>query len=133
MLRFIGAAALAVGASLAFSAPAAALPGCDAFLQKLRADGGEIGLDYNRALVVSRVHSTTINYDINTRADVDGTLTCQGDQFMRFEAHVLEPLRGRAGEGFERLQQIAIKAALGWDGGKARNATRGLAGEAKEY
>jgi hypothetical protein len=133
MLRFIGAAALAVGASVALSAPAAALPGCDGFLQKLRADGGEIGLDYSRALVISRVHSNTVNYDINTHADVDGTLTCQGDQFVRFEAHVLEPLRGKAGEGFERLQQIAMRAALGWDAGRARNASKELSGEAKAY
>ena len=133
MMRFASAAAFAVAAGLANASPAAALPGCDAFLQKMRAEGGDLGLDYSRALVVSRVHTTTVNYDINTRADVDGTLTCQGDQFMRFEAHVLEPLRGKAGEGFERLQQIALRAALGWDGGKARSASRGMAGEAKEY
>ncbi|MDE3176322.1 MAG: hypothetical protein KGM15_09505 [Pseudomonadota bacterium] len=133
MKRFTWAVAAMVGAGVACATPAAALPGCDAFLQKMRAEGGEIGLDYSRALVVSRVHSTTVNYDINTHADVDGTLTCQGDQFKRFEAHVLEPMRGKAAEGFERLQQIAMKAALGWDGGKARNASRGLAGEAKEY
>ena len=133
MMRMTWAAALAVGAGLTCASPAAALPGCDSFLQKLRADGGELGLDYSRALVVSRVHTNTINYDINTRSDVDGTLTCQGDQFIRFEAHVLEPLRGKATEGFERLQQIALRAALGWDGAKARSAARGLAGEAKEY
>ena len=113
--------------------PAAALPGCDAFLQRLRGDGADIGLDYSRALVVSRVHTNTANFDIQTRADVDGTLTCQGDQFVRFEAHALEPMRGRAAEGFVRLQELALKAALGWDAGRAKSASKGLAGEAREY
>ena len=114
-------------AVIAFASPAAALPGCDAFLQKLRADGADLGLDYSRALVVSRVHTNAANFDIITNADVDGTLVCQGDQFLRFEAHAVEPMRGRAAEGFERLQAVAMRAALGWDGGKAKGASRGLA------
>ncbi len=121
-----------VAAGLAAS-PAAALPGCDSFLQKLRADGADLGVDYSRALVVSRGRSSTANFDIITRSDVDGTLVCQGDQFVRFEAHALEPMRGKASEGFERLQQLALKAALGWDAGKAKSASKGLAGEAREY
>ena len=122
------------GLALALSAgPAAALPGCDAFLAKLRTDGADIGVEYARALVVSRVHSTTQNFDIQTRADVDGTLTCQGDEFVRFEAHALEPMKGRATEGFERLQVLAMRAAMGWDAGKAKSESRGLAGEARDY
>jgi hypothetical protein len=117
----------------ALAAPAQALPGCDAFLQRLRADGADIGLDYARALVVSRVHTAAANFDIVTNANVDGTLTCQGDQFVRFEAHAVEPLRGKAGEGFERLEAVALKAALGWDAGKARSVTKGLAEEARAY
>ena len=133
MKRTGGAVALAAAGLLALCGPAAALPGCDSFLQKMRADGAELGVDYARALVVSRVHTNTINYDISTRADVDGTLTCQGDQFVRFEAHVLEPLRGKAAEGFARLQELAMRAALGWDGGKARAASKSLAAEARDY
>ena len=52
---------------------------------------------------------------------------------MRFEAHALEPLRGRAAEGFERLQTLAMKAALGWDAGKAKSESKGLTGEARDY
>ena len=125
--------ASAVGAALALATPAAALPGCDAFLSKMRADGADIGVEYSRALVVSRVHSNAVNFDITTRSDVDGTLVCEGDQFMRFEAHVLEPLRGKAAEGFERLQELAMRAALGWDGAKAKAESKGLAGEARDY
>jgi hypothetical protein len=128
-----GVAALAAAAWLFVAGPASAMPGCESFLQKLRADGTDIGLDYSRALVVSRVHTNTQNFDISTRADVDGTLTCQGDQFVRFEAHVLEPMRGKAAEGFTRLQELAMKAALGWDGGRAKSISKGLAGEAREY
>jgi len=126
-------AALAAAGVLASAAPAAALPGCDAFLARLRAEGSDLGVDYSRALVVSRVHANTSSYDIVTRSDVDGTLVCQGDQFVRFEAHVLEPLRAKGAEGFEKLQQLALEAALGWDLGKAKNASRGLEGEARDY
>jgi hypothetical protein len=128
-----GAAALAAACFLTLAGPAAAMPGCDSFLQKLRADGADIGLDYSRALVVSRVHSNAQNFDVSTHADVDGTLTCQGDQFVRFEAHALEPIRGKAAEGFARLQELAMKAALGWDGGRAKGVAKGLAGEARDY
>jgi hypothetical protein len=131
MKRWVEAVVAAAG--LALASPAAALPGCDSFLQKLRADGGDLGVDYSRALVVARTHTTTSNFDIMTRADVDGTLVCQGDQFVRFEAHATEPMRGRASEGFERLQQLAMRAALGWDAGKAKSASKGLAGEARDY
>ena len=128
------AAALAAGLGLASATPAAALPGCEAFLQKLRVDGADIGLDYSRALVVSRgAHNSTVNFDVNTQSDVDGTLTCQGDQFVRFEAHALEPLRAKAAEGFDRLQQLAMRVALGWDAGKAKSASKGLSGEARDY
>ena len=126
-------ASLAVFGALLVASPACALPGCEAFLAKLRGDGSDIGVEYSRALVVARVHSSTQTFDIQTKADVDGTLTCQGDVFERFEAHALEPLKGRAGEGFERLQALAMKAALGWDGGKAKAVTRNLSGEAREY
>jgi len=127
-IAFVVIAAAGLAAS-----PAAALPGCDSFLQKLRAEGADLGLDYSRALVVSRFHTTTANFDIVTRSDVDGTLVCQGDQFVRFEAHVLEPMRGKASEGFERLQQLAMRTALGWDAGKAKSAAKGLSGEAHDY
>ncbi len=132
-MKRISWAVAAAALSWAAATPAVALPGCDSFLQKLRADGGDLGLDYSRALVVSRAHTNTANFDIVTRSDVDGTLTCQGDQFVRVEAHAREPMRARASEGFERLQQLALRAALGWDGGKAKSASKGLADEAKEY
>jgi hypothetical protein len=126
-------ATVAVLGALLAATPASALPGCEAFLAKLRADGTDIGLEYSRALVVSRTHTSAQTFDIQTRDDVDGTLTCQGDTFERFEAHALEPMKGRAAEGFERLQALAMKAALGWDGGKAKSESKGLAGEARDY
>jgi len=126
-------ATVAILGALVAASPASALPGCEAFLSKLRTDGADIGVEYSRALVVSRVHSTAQNFDIQTRADIDGTLVCQGDVFVRFEAHALEPMKGRASEGFERLQALAMKAALGWDGGKAKSVSKSLEGEAREY
>jgi len=42
-------------------------------------------------------------------------------------------MHAKSAEGFERLQQVAMKAALGWDVGRAKSESKGLAGEAKEY
>ena len=120
-------------AALALATPAAALPGCDVFLQRLKAEGADIGLDYARALVVSRTRSNQVSYDISTQSDVDGTLVCRGDVFLRFEAHAVEPLKGKAGEGFARLEQIGLKAALGWEPGRAKSAAKGLEAEARDY
>ena len=124
------AAAAAMGLGLTFASPAAALPGCEAFLQKMRAEGSDIGVEYSRALVVSRVHTTRADYDITTNADVDGTLVCQGDQFVRFEAHALEPMRRQVGrglrapatarhEGRARLGRLEIEIRITRAGGRS--------------
>jgi hypothetical protein len=128
-------AALALGVVLApaWVGPASALAGCDAFLEKLRGDASDLQLDYSRALVVSRAKSELSTYDITTHSDVDGTLTCRGDLLMRFEAHVAAPVSPRASTGFDRLQAVALRAALGWDAGKTRDLLRSMSGDAKEY
>jgi hypothetical protein len=95
--------------------PAWAIAGCDAFSNALRAEASDMQVELGRAVVVSRTRSASDMFDITTKVDVDGTLSCRGDQFLRFEARIGEPANARTTTNFERFQTAALKAALGWD------------------
>ena len=69
-------------------------------------------------------------FDITTKMDVDGTLSCRGDQFLRFEARIGEPANARTTTNFERFQAAALKAALGWDAAKSCGVLRGMNSDA---
>lgn len=129
-------AALAVLALMAASSPAAAkagLIGCDAFLDKLRMDAADLQVDFTHAVVVSRTKTDQQVFDITTKSEVDGTLTCKGDVMLRFEAHVAEPASARANTGFERLASAAQHAALGWEAAKAKSTLKSMSADAHEY
>jgi len=129
------AAAIAIGFALAATPTAAKSPlsGCDAFTAALRADASELQVDFTHAIVVSRARSDENVFDITTSGDVDGVLTCRGDTLARFEARVVEPASARAATNFERLEQAALRAALGWDAAKAKAKARAMNADAKEY
>jgi hypothetical protein len=72
-------------------------------------------------------------FDVTTKVDVDATLTCRGDEFVRFEARIGEPANARTTTNFERFQSAALHAALGWDAPKSRGVARGMSADAHEY
>ena len=113
--------------------PAWAIAGCDAFSNALRTEASDMQVEFGRAVVVSRTRSDSNAFDITTRVDVDATLSCRGDQFLRFEARIGEPANARTTTNFERFQAAALKAALGWDGGKSRSVLHGMSVDAGEY
>jgi len=113
--------------------PAWAIAGCDAFSNALRAEASDMQVEFGRAVVVSRTRSDSNVFDITTKVDVDATLSCRGDQFVRFEARIGEPANARTTTNFERFQAAALKAALGWDAAKGRSVLRGLSTDAGEY
>ena len=117
------------------SAPgwAAPLAGCDAFLEKVRTEASDLGVEFTHALVVSRARSDTGMFDITTKSEADGVLTCRGDTLVRFEAHVSEPASARALTAVEKLSAAAIRAALGWDPAKAKDSIHEMAADAKEF
>jgi hypothetical protein len=125
--------ALVCAASVAVSEPAWALAGCEAFTAGLRAGASDMQVEFSRAIVVSRTRSDANVFDVTTRVDVDATLTCRGDEFVRFEARVGEPANARATTNFERFQAAALQAALGWDTSKSRGILRGMTSDAHEY
>ena len=113
--------------------PAWAVAGCDAFTAALRAAASDMGVEFSRAVVVSRTRSDSSVFDVTTKVDVDGNLACRGDEFLRFEARVGEPANARTTTNFERFQAAALKAALGWDAAKSRSVLKGLNADAREY
>ena len=133
MRRPLAFAALALGVACATPPAEAATAGCDDFVQKVRAEGGDLGIDFTHALVVSRNLAHAEIFDISTQAGVDGSLACHSDQIIRFEAHVTEPASARANAAFERLQTMALQAVLGWDAGKSRPLLKGMSADVTEY
>ncbi len=110
-----------------------AIAGCDAFTAALRAEASDMQVEFQHAIVVSRTHSDSNVFDITTRVDVDATLSCRGDEFLRFEARISEPANARTNTNFERFQTAALHAALGWDGGKSRSVLHSMSADAREY
>ena len=126
-------AAVALAAWGADAGPASALAGCDAFSAALRAGASDMGVEFSHAIVVSRTRSDANVFDVTTRVDVDATLSCRGDQFLRFEARISEPANARTTTNFERFQAAALKAALGWDAAKTHGVLKEMSADAREY
>jgi len=136
-LRFGLAGAAALTAAL-FFAPGAAgakssLAGCDAFLANLRKLASDLQVDFTHSVVVSRVRTNLDVFEVTTNSEVDGVLTCRGDELERFEARVAEPASAHALSAFERFENGALRAALGWDAGRASSKLGGMGQDAREF
>jgi hypothetical protein len=130
----IGSTIFAFAAAwIASQGPAWAIASCDAFSNSLKAAASDMQVELGRAVVVSRTRSASDMFDITTKVDVDGTLACRGDQFLRFEARISQPANARTTTNFERFQTAALKAALGWDATKSRGVLHGMSSDAGEY
>jgi hypothetical protein len=125
--------ALAAAVWTASHKAAFAIAGCDAFSAALRAEASDMQVEFQHAIVVSRTRSDSNVFDVTTKVDVDATLSCRGDEFLRFEARISEPANARASTNFERFQTAALRAALGWDPAKSRGVLRGMSADAREY
>jgi hypothetical protein len=131
----LGVAVTLLAAAYAL-APASAKPaliGCDAFVEKLRLGASDMQVDFTHSLVVSRAKANANVFDITTNADVDATLTCHGDDFIRFEVRITEPASARASTSFDRFSEAALRIALGWDAGHSQTTLRDMAGDVREY
>lgn len=127
---------LLAAAGLAAPAPVVAKPaltGCDAFIEKLRLMASDMQVDFTHSLVVSRAKRDVDVFDISTNADVDATLTCHGDEFVRFEARITEPASARAATSFDRFSEAGLRVALNWDAGHSQTTLRDMTGDVREY
>jgi hypothetical protein len=124
---------LALALAGAGAEPAWAIASCDAFSAALRAGASDLGVDLSHAIVVSRTRSDANVFDVTTKVDVDGTLSCRGDELLRFEARISEPADARTTTNFERFEAAALRAALGWDAAKSRGVLHDMSADAREY
>ena len=106
---------------------------CDAFIDKLRSAASDLGVDFGHALVVSRARSDIDVFDITTNFEIDGDMSCRAGKLLRFEARMSEPASSRSDSQFEAFQAAVLRAALGWEAGKAKSAVRAMAADAREY
>jgi hypothetical protein len=124
-------AALALAPQGVFAKPP--LLGCDAFIANLRKIASDLQVDFAHSIIVSRAKSSANVFDVTTNGDVDGTLTCRGDEMERFEARVAEPASARALSNFERFETAGLRAALGWDQAKAQSKVREMSADARDF
>ena len=124
---------VALGLALLTTPAGAADISCDAFIDKLRVAASDLGVDFTHALVVSRARSDIDVFDITTKSEIDGDMSCRSGQLLRFEARMSEPANSRSDSQFEAFQAATLRAALGWEPGKARTTARAMAAEAREY
>jgi len=133
MRRELALAVLWLGLLAAPARAQGGLAGCDAFIDNLRAAAGDLRIDFAHALIVSRARNDLDVFDVTTNSEVDGTLTCRKDSLLRFEARVAMPMTARQASQFEGLQAAALRAALGWEAGKAKSTARDMSADAREY
>ncbi len=70
---------------------------------------------------------------LQSGAEVDGTLKCRGDAFVRFEARVTLPAKDKALADFVSLGQAALMTAFRWERAKAQTVERAMSQDAAEY
>ena len=124
---------LAMASAPLAAASKPALTGCDAFIEKLRLAASDMQVDFTHSLVVSRAKTEVNVFDITTNVDVDATLTCHGDEFIRFEARIIEPASARASTSFDRFSEVGLRAAMGWDAGHSQSTLHDMAADVREY
>jgi len=129
----LAGALIKFGLALLATPAGAADINCDAFIDKLRTAASDLGVEFGHALVVSRARSDVDVFDITTKSEIDGDMSCRAGQLLRFEARMSEPATSRSDSQFEGFQAAALRAALGWEAGKARSTVRAMASEARDY
>src|ERR1700734_4254322 len=79
-----------------------AIAGCPAFSPALRTEASDMQVEFGRAVVVSRTRSDSNVFDVTTKVDVDATLSCRGDEFLRFEPGIGQPANPPPNTNFRR-------------------------------
>ena len=130
--------ALCATSGTAFSATVKAPPvGCASFMKEFPAAANSYRVSFERPLTISRGFDEALSgvevRILSTNTDVDGTLKCRGDQFLRFELRIGAPAKDRIQSDFDSFQQAGLMAAFHWDRGKAQTVVKAMASDAAEY
>jgi len=117
-------------------APATAAGGasCDGFIAHMQKTLPEMDPKFVRPVIVSRgAGPRGDTRDMVVKLRIDGQLTCDGDQFLRFEARIQEPSDAALRDGFFRVQQAAAVYKLRWTASHAARELQQMTAEAAEY
>jgi hypothetical protein len=107
---------------------------CTAFKDAMVRSSGDLAAEFVRPLVVSRgAGAGRENYDLVTRARIDGVLRCNGEKFVSFEAKITMPADGQLVARFEKVQEVALVSALKWAQPRAETKVREMAHDAADY
>ena len=95
---------------------------------------GDLKPEFIRPLVVTRGLGAGLdNFDLVTRARIDGVLRCKEEVFVSFEAKITLPADGPLLAQFDKVQEAALVSALKWAPARAEATTRRMASDAAEY
>ena len=107
---------------------------CGGFREAMAKAAGDLNVDFTRALVVARGDRAGLQqYDLASRARIDGVLRCRGDAFVGFEAKIHSPFEGDLVSRFDKAQEAALVAALKWSQPRAHSRISDLSRDAAEY
>ena len=137
LARTLGCLLLIGTTSQGWAAPAKGSLGCAAFIKAYPSELGGFKASFERPLTINRgFGETQEGIDVHilaSSADLDGTLKCRGDAFLRFELRLKAPAKDKQLADFAAFQQAALITAFGWDRGKAQTVARAMDADAAEY
>ena len=121
-------------AACAASPARAQSAGCAVFNEAMVRASGDLKPEFIRPLVVSRgVGAGLDNFDLVTRARIDGVLRCKDEAFVGFEAKITLPADAQLVALFDKVQEAALVSALKWPQSRAEATARRMASDAAEY
>ncbi len=111
--------------------------GCASFIQDFPAAASTFHATFERPLTISRGFGDLVSgvevHILTSNTDVDGTLKCRGDEFLRFEARITIPAKDKTLTDFVAVEQAALMAVFRWDRTKAQTIEKAMSQDAGEY
>jgi hypothetical protein len=109
------------------------LAGCQAFMRDFAAGLGDLKVEFTRTLVVGGRARRGDLFNLVSAQEVDGSLECLGDDFVRLELRIAVPANARTQRHFERFQPAALRAALKWDNARIASLLSRLSADVAEF
>ena len=133
-----GAAASMVAANVEVATTIKTPPtGCASFIRDFSANATGFHATFERPLTISRGFGDLVSgvevHILASNTDVDGTLKCKGDEFLRFEARITIPAKDKTLNDFVAVEQAALMGVFHWDRAKAQTVEKAMSQDAGEY
>ena len=111
--------------------------GCASFIRDFPAAATGFRVSFERPLTISRGFGETLSgidiHVLSTDAELDGTLKCRGDEFLRFELRIKAPAKEKVLADLVVFEEAALMSAFHWDRAKAETVVKAMSADAAEY